>query len=34
MTVDLGDGVSDAINVYIGQDPLILAQEFCQKHGL
>ncbi len=34
MTIDLGDGLSDRLDVYEHDDPKILARNFCNKHNL
>ena len=34
MTVEIGDGRSDTIHVHEGDDPRVLADEFCQTHDL
>jgi len=34
MTIDLGDGTKDLLKVFEGEDPFVLASEFCEKHGL
>eukprot|EP01006_Ploeotia_vitrea_P003673 TRINITY_DN113034_c0_g1_i1.p1 TRINITY_DN113034_c0_g1~~TRINITY_DN113034_c0_g1_i1.p1 ORF type:complete len:524 (-),score=69.81 TRINITY_DN113034_c0_g1_i1:893-2464(-) len=34
MNVDFGNGIADVINIHHNDDPIQLAEEFCQKHQL
>jgi hypothetical protein len=34
MTVEIGDGRTDTIDVHEGDDPILLADEFCRMHDL
>lgn len=34
MTIDLGDGLKDVLNVYEYDDPEQVAREFCARHNL